>query len=148
MEFRSKGLGKRTVSMRLSESKTVKSGDRIYLSGTMQEPLAWDYIVVLDGDDLVDFVGILGERRLAEYLWKSPDRWKIYRALLVRGLRFVVLVLREALRDRRGAPLPDEPTVVVPPPRDPTKSGAVNRRRLGARRDAIEKAKEQIKARA
>lgn len=136
MEFRSKGLGRRTVAMRLSGATTVKSGDKLYLSGTMDEPMTWDYIVVLDNDDLVDFVGLLGERTFAEYLWRSPDRWKLYATLVRRGGAFVVALLAGIVRRRRGAPAPVEPTIEVPPPRDRTKRATVSRRRLGARRDA------------
>ncbi len=136
MEFRSKGLGKRTVALRLADGTTVKSGENLYISGTMTEPMTWDYIIVLTGDDIAEFVGLLGERSFAEYLWRSPDRWKIYRSLLTQGLHLVALLVRGAIDARRGVPLPEEPTIQVPPPRDRSKRSAVSRRRLGARRDA------------
>ena len=143
MEFRSKGLGKRMVALRLSKAKTVKSGDKLYISGTMDEPIKWDYMIVLDGGDIADFVGLLGERHLADYIWHSPDRWRLYRTLLTGGSRFALLVARARIHLHIDDTQPVEPTIQVPPPRDRKRRNVVTRRRLGARRDAAKAAGDQ-----
>lgn len=134
MDFRSKGLGKRTVAVRLATSKVLKSGDKLYVSGTMEEPITWDYIMVLEGDDLVDFVGLLGDPTVAAYLFRSPDRWKLYRALLTRGARFLGLLLVAVIRARFSKVQPDEPVIEVPPPTVRKRKHAGTRRRLASRR--------------
>ncbi len=127
MDFWSKGLGKRTVSLRLSDGEAIKSGDRLYVRGTTEEPVVWDYIMPLQGDDLVEVVGLLGDRRVVEYLYRSPDRWRLYGSLVLGGARFLVLLLKYMIIGKRK-PAPEEPTIQVPPPSDR------RRRRLGGAR--------------
>ena len=115
MEFWSKGLGNRTVSLRLSAGEAVKSGDRLYVRGRTEEPVVWDYIMPLRGADFAEFFALLRDPRVAEYLFRSPHRWRLYRTLLVGGMRFVWLLGGFVVVGRRR-PVPEEPTIVVPPP--------------------------------
>lgn len=124
MEFWSKGLGKRTVALRLSDGDAVKSGDTLYVKGQTEDPIVWDYIMPLKGADFVEFVGLLRDEKVAEYLYRSPHRWRLYRTLLFGGLRFLALLVKYMVIGRRG-PAPEEPTIQVPPPSDR------KRRRLG-----------------
>lgn len=126
MEFWSKGLGKRTVALRLSNGEAVKSGDILYVKGQTETPIVWDYIMPLKGADFVEFVDLLRDERVAEYLYRSPHRWRLYRTLLFGGLRFLALLVKHMVVGRRG-PSPEEPTIEVPPPSDR------KRRRLGGR---------------
>ncbi len=117
MEFWSKGLGKRTVSLRLSDGDVVKSGDRLYVKGKTEAPVSWDYIMPLVGFDFAEFVSLLRDRSVAEYLYHSPHRWRLYRTLVFGGLRFLGLLAKQMITGRRG-PAVDEPTIQVPPPSD------------------------------
>ncbi|MCZ7530159.1 MAG: hypothetical protein M5U31_07305 [Acidimicrobiia bacterium] len=127
MKFWSKGLGERTVSLRLSDGEAIKSGDRLYVKGQTEEPVSWDYIMPLRGADFVEFVTLLREPTVVRYLYQSPNRWRLYLTLLVGGVRFLGLLLRQSVTGRR-VPAPEEPTIEVPPPR------VRKRRRLDARR--------------
>jgi hypothetical protein len=115
MQFWSKGLGNRTVSLRLSGGEAVKSGDRLYVRGRTEEPVVWDYIMPLKGADFTEFLALLREPRIIEYLYHSPHRWRLYRTLLVGGARFLWLLAVFMLVGRRTTP-PPEPTIEVPPP--------------------------------
>jgi hypothetical protein len=115
MQFWSKGLGNRTVSLRLSAGEAVKSGDRLYVRGRTEEPVVWDYIMPLRGSDFTEFLALLREPRIVEYLYRSPHRWRLYATLLLGGTRFLWLLAVFLLIGRRH-PAPEEPTIEVPPP--------------------------------
>jgi hypothetical protein len=115
MQFWSKGLGNRTVSLRLSRGEAIKSGDRLYVRGRTEEPVVWDYIMPLRGADFTEFLALLREPRIVEYLYRSPHRWRLYATLLAGGVRFLWLLGLFMLVGRRR-PAPDEPTIEVPPP--------------------------------
>lgn len=120
MQFWSKGLGRRTISLRLRDGEAVKSGDLLYVRGRTEEPVSWDYVMPLAGSDLVEFVTLLRDPAIAEFMYRSPRRWRLYRRLAVGGIRFVALLLVDGLRRRLGAPPPDEPEIVIPPPSERT----------------------------
>lgn len=116
MHFWSKGLGNRTISLRLDDGEAVKSGDRLYVRGRTEEPVSWDYVMPLTGSDLVDFVALLRDPAVAEFMYRSEHRWRLYARLALGGLRFLGLVLVEGLRRRLGPPAKPEPEIVIPPP--------------------------------
>ncbi len=116
MHFWSKGLGNRTISLRLDDGEAVKSGDRLYVRGRTEEPVSWDYVMPLTGSDLVEFVALLRDPAVAEFMYRSKRRWRLYARLTIGGLRFLVLMLVEIGRRRLGPPPPQEPEIVIPPP--------------------------------
>lgn len=115
MQFWSKGLGNRTVSLRLANGEAVKSGDLLYVRGHTEEPVVWEYIMPLRGSDFTEFLTLLREPRIVEYLYRSPHRWRLYGTLLVGGVRFLWRLFAFSLVGRRRA-VPEEPTIEVPPP--------------------------------
>ncbi len=117
MKFWSKGLGKRTISLRLSDGEAVKSGDKLYVKGLTGEPVIWEYIMPLETADFAEFVALLREPRIVEYLYRSPNRWRLYRTLLFGGVNLLVRLAKYGLTERGGPP-PEEPTIQVPPPSD------------------------------
>jgi|GEM_PF-3514217 len=141
MKFWSKGLGRRTVSLRLRSGDPVKSGDLLYVRGSTEEPVVWDYAMMLASSDLVEFVTLLREPTIARFLYRSPRRWHLYFALATGALRFLGLLVAQSLRQAIVSSTTPEPVIVIPPPSDrgargsgTAKSGA--RRRLGANADA------------
>ena len=116
MHFWSKGLGNRTISLRLDDGEAVKSGDRLYVRGRTEEPVSWDYVMPLTGSDLVDFVALLRDPAVAEFMYRSKHRWRLYARLTIGGIRFLALMLLEGFRRRLGPPAPLEPEIVIPPP--------------------------------
>ncbi|MCE7883330.1 MAG: hypothetical protein DYH08_05595 [Actinobacteria bacterium ATB1] len=133
MDFWSKGLGKRTVSVDLAKSEAVKSDDVLYLKGTMEEPITWDYIMRLRADDMVEFMGLLRDPRVADYIYDSPNRWRLYARLLLGGVRLLWLVVVAVVRGRFGRGGVDGPHIELPPPierRRPVARQRKSRRRL------------------
>jgi hypothetical protein len=144
MRFWSKGLGEKTVDLFFSKGEPAKSGETLYLIGQMEAPVSWDYIMPLSEDDIIDFFALLKEPAIAEYLHRSPDRWRIYGTLVVGGLHLGLLALLALLRGIfvRGAQ--EEPIIQVPPPIQRRGKRPV-RRRLGAAKpspDAADAAEE------
>ena len=132
MRFWSKGLGEKTVDLFFAKGESAKSGETLYLIGQMEAPVSWDYIMPLSEDDVIDFFALLKEPAVAEYLHRSPDRWRIYGTLVLGGLHLALLTLLALLRGifARGAQ-EEEPVIQVPPPIQRRRKRPV-RRRLGA----------------
>ncbi len=117
MQFWSKGLGKKTISLLLSKGESQTSGDALYLIGRMEAPVDWDYIMPLRDDDIVDFFDLLRDPAIAQYIHSSPQRWQIYGAMLVRGLLLAGKVLAQVLRSALGrGGATSEIAIEVPPP--------------------------------
>lgn len=118
MQFWSKGLGRRTISLRLRDGEAVKSGEHLYVKGRTEEPVSWDYVMPMAGDDFREFVALLRNPAIAEFMYRSPRRWRLYAKLAVGGIRFLGLVLIEGIRGRFGPVPPPEPVIIIPPPSD------------------------------
>ena len=135
MDFWSKGLGKRTVRLYLRDGKVVKSGERLYVSGRMDEPMSWDYIMPLEASDFAEFMELLREPEVASLLYHSPNRASVYRTMVVGGLRLVIGLLAAIVRHTLGRDKGvEEPVVQVPPPRERKPRSAAGRKRLESRR--------------
>jgi hypothetical protein len=133
MDFWSKGLGERTIALSLARSESLKSEGTLCLRGRMEEPVSWEYIMRLTGDDLADFFALLKEPALADYLYRSPNRWRLYAGLIRGGLQLALLVLMAALRRAFARDTEEEEVVIQVPPRPERKRGRPVRRRLGSR---------------
>lgn len=135
MDFWSKGLGKRTVRLYLRDGKVAKSGDCLYVSGRMDEPMSWDYIMPLEASDFAEFMELLREPQVASMLYHSPRRAHVYRTMVVGGLKLVLGLVVALVRHARGADQGIvEPTIQVPPPRERKPRAASGRKRLESRR--------------
>jgi hypothetical protein len=102
MDFWSKGLGEQSIALSLTDSDPLKSEGMLYLKGRMEEPVSWEYIMSLSEDDMVDFFTLLKEPAVADHLFDSPNRWRIYRDMVVGGLKLAFLVLAAGLRSLLG----------------------------------------------
>jgi hypothetical protein len=135
MDFWSKGLGKRTVRLYLRDGKVAKSGDRLYVSGRMDEPMSWDFIMPLEAADFAEFMALLREPQVASLLYHSPRRGALYRTMVVGGSKLVIGLLVALVRHARGLDQGvAEPTIEVPPPRERKPRSAAGRNRLEHRR--------------
>jgi hypothetical protein len=142
MQFWSKGLGKKTIQLFLSKGESVEGTDFLYLQGQMEAPVDWEYIMPMSGPDLVDFFDLLREPSIAEYVHQSPNRWKLYGAMIVQGLALAGKVAVVALQYALGRiEAPESVAIQVPPPsvmKKKRKKAAVTkqkpyRRRLGSK---------------
>jgi hypothetical protein len=52
MKLRSRGLGRRELVMDFREYDIVRDGDDVVVSGTIREPVTWDFTIRISGDDI------------------------------------------------------------------------------------------------
>ncbi|MCP3986549.1 MAG: hypothetical protein GY723_19370 [bacterium] len=117
MEFWSKGLGKKTIAMQLSGGESLVSEEALCLKGTMEEPVSWEYVMLIDESDLVDFVAILQEPNLAKYIHASPNRWHLYTGLVMGAVQVAIRVFGAFWKRRFGSePLEEKVVIELPPP--------------------------------
>jgi hypothetical protein len=133
MEFWSKGLGEQTIALSLTESEPLKSEGMLYLKGRMEEPVSWEYIMRLSEDDMLDFFALLKEPAVADHLFESPNRWRLYREMVIGGLRLALLVLAVGLRRLLGREAQEEEVAIQVPPVAERRRRRPGRRRLGAK---------------
>ena len=133
MDFWSKGLGEQTIALSLTDSEPLKSEGMLYLKGRMEEPVSWEYIMSLSEDDMVDFFTLLKEPAVADHLFESPNRWRIYRDMVVGGLKLAFLVLAAGLRRLLGRDSQEEEVLIQVPPVPERRRKRPGRRRLGSK---------------
>ena len=133
MEFWSKGLGKQTIALSLTDAEPLKSHGTLYLKGRMDEPVSWEYIMELAEDDMVEFFALLKEPAVADHLFESPNRWRIYRGMVWGGLRLAFLVLATGLRSLLGREVQQEEVAIQVPPVPERRRKRAGRRRLGSK---------------
>jgi hypothetical protein len=134
MEFWSKGLGKRLIALTLSKGESLKSEGTLTLRGNMEEPVSWEYVMKLTDDDLVDFFLLLKDPAVADFLYESENRWRLYGGMIAGGIVLGVRVVTELLRNALGRARVDEDVVIqIPPPSERTlkKRKTVKRRLSG-----------------
>jgi hypothetical protein len=117
MEFWSKGLGKRRINLSLAKGESLPSEGTVCVRGNMEEPVSWEYVMKLTGEDIADFFGLLKGPAMADYFFDSPRRWSLYRSMLLGGLRLGVLVIAASVRRLLGreAEMQDV-SIQIPPP--------------------------------
>ena len=142
MDFWSKGLGEQTIALSLTDSEPLKSEGTLYLKGRMEEPVSWEYIMSLSEDDMVDFFTLLKEPAVADHLFESPNRWRIYRDMVVGGLRLAFLVLAAGLRRLLGREAQEEEVAIQVPPVPERRRRRPGRRRLGSKASSAPPAQE------
>jgi hypothetical protein len=134
MEFWSKGLGKKTIAMGLSNGESLVSEDALCLRGIMEEPVSWEYVMLLDEADIKDFFALLQEPGLAKYVHSSPNRWRLYAGLVKGGAQIAWRAIVFALTSKFGSEAQQEKVLIqLPPPSTITKKKkkkALYRRRL------------------
>ena len=117
MEFWSKGLGKRLIALTLTKGEPLNSEGTLCLRGNMEEPVSWEYVMKLTGDDLVDFFGLLKDPVVADFLFESENRWKLYGGMIAGGFQLGVKIVTELLRHVLGRAQVDEDVAIqIPPP--------------------------------
>jgi len=116
MEFWSKGLGKRLIALTLTKGEPLNSEGTLTLRGNMEEPVSWEYVMKLTEEDLVDFFLLLKDPSVADYLFESENRWKLYGGMITGGARLGIKVVTEVLRNLLGRAQVDEDIEIQIPP--------------------------------
>lgn len=52
MKLRSRGLGRRELVMDFREYEITRDGDDVVVSGTIREPVTWDFSIRISGEDI------------------------------------------------------------------------------------------------
>lgn len=95
MELWSKGLGRRVLSMALGErTATARSADTVVVDGVMHAPTYWEYNVMIDGEDVVDFLGVLEHPDAVRFVTRDPAFGRIVRIAAANAGRFLVNTVR------------------------------------------------------
>ena len=117
MEFWSKGLGKKRIGMQLSQGESLVSEEALCLKGLMEEPVSWEYVMLLDEADINDFFAILQEPALAKYIHNSPNRWRLYAGLVKGGAQIAWRAILAFVKHRfSNAPPEERIAIQLPPP--------------------------------
>ena len=109
----------------------------LYLSrARWRRPSLWEYIMPMKGEDIEDFLALLKDPALTDFIYRSPQRWKIVGTMMWGGVELLGMVVVAALRQALGQ-IPAEENVVieVPPPsvRKKKSKKRATRRRLGSK---------------
>ena len=134
MEFWSKGLGTKTIAMGLTDGESLVSEEALCLKGTMAEPVSWEYVMLLDDADLVDFFAILQEPNLAKYIHSSPNRWRLYAGMVLGGAQIAWRALVATWKRRSGSLAQEERAVIQLPPPSMVKKKKQKKKALYLRR--------------
>jgi hypothetical protein len=117
MEFWSKGLGKRLIALTLTDGEPLHSEGTLCLRGNMEEPVSWEYVMKLTEEDLVDFFTLLKDPTVADFIFESDNRWKLYGGMIAGGVQLGVKIVTELLRGVLGRAQVDEDVAIqIPPP--------------------------------
>jgi hypothetical protein len=143
MDFWSKGLGEQSIALSLTDSEPLKSEGMLYLKGRMEEPVSWEYIMRLSEDDMVDFFALLKEPEVADYLFESPNRWRLYREMVDGGLRLAFSVLAVSARRLLGREAQEEEVAIQVPPVPERRRKRPGRRRLGSKASSAPEAESE-----
>jgi len=83
----------------------------------MDEPVSWEYVMLLDEADLNDFFSLLKEPELARYVHASPNRWRIYGSFVVGAAQIAWRAITATVGRRLGRSAEVERVVIqLPPP--------------------------------
>lgn len=133
MNFWSKGLGVKTIDLRLGKGAAHPGADHLYVKGRVEAPVSWEYIVALRGGDFVDFFALLRDPAMADAIYRAPDRWRLLRGMVAAGIHVGALVVVTVVRLALGRSVTgDRVELELPPPSERKRKRAV-RGRLGSK---------------
>ena len=95
MDLWSKGLGKRVLSLGLSESDSIDIvDDDLVIGGVMHAPTYWDYAVTLDRQDITEFLDLLQRPESVRFVFEDEHRNQLLKTALSSALVFATRTLR------------------------------------------------------
>ena len=106
MNLWSKGLGRMVLGIRLSERSHMKAEpDQTVLSGTMGDPVYWDYEVGLGERDVVDFLDLLKQPAAVRFVVTSRQRGVLLRSALAAAVVFAAALAKRFVAGPRASRL-------------------------------------------
>ncbi len=95
MDLWSKGLGKRVLSLALSEHESIDIvDDELVIEGVMHAPTYWDYAVTLDRQDITEFLDLLQRPESVRFVFEDENRNHVLKIALTSALAFATQTLR------------------------------------------------------
>jgi hypothetical protein len=89
MELRSKGLGKKSVTMCLGEARVEDTGTTMVVAGKMGAPVYWEYTITMTEQDLIDILGIVSKKGTVSFLLGCKSKGKLIKAAMADGSKLV-----------------------------------------------------------
>jgi hypothetical protein len=108
MELRSKGLGKKSVTMCLGEARVEDTGSTMVVAGKMGAPVYWEYTITMTEQDLIDILGIASKRGTVSFLLGCENKGRLFKSAIVEGSKLIFgFVTGLFKRSDRPATTPD-----------------------------------------
>jgi hypothetical protein len=76
VKLRSRGLGRKELVMDFREYAVARDGDEVVVSGTIREPVNWDFTIRISGDDIPGMLRL----GLHRHTLVMAFRWVFHRA--------------------------------------------------------------------
>ncbi len=76
MKLRSRGLGRKELVMDFRDYEIARDGDEVVVSGTIREPVNWDFTIRINGDDIPGMLRL----GLHRHTLAMAVRWVFHRA--------------------------------------------------------------------
>ncbi len=76
MKLRSRGLGRKELVMDFREYEIKRDGDDVVVSGTIREPVNWDFTIRINGDDIPGMLRL----GLHRHTLAMAARWAFHRS--------------------------------------------------------------------
>lgn len=115
VKLRSRGLGRKELVMDFRDYEIARDGDEVVVSGTIREPVNWDFTIRIDGDDIPGMLRL----GLHRHTIAMAVRWALHRASkaapapgappVVTRSRTPAVSPRAVLPDSRAGPPPVAP---------------------------------------
>ena len=90
MEIWSKGLGAKTLNLRLGEANVEDCGDRMVIRGKMGPPVYWDFSITMTEEDVDDILHVAAQRGTISFLLGANKRWYLYVTVIKQVLKIVL----------------------------------------------------------
>lgn len=89
MDLWSKGLGKRVLSLALTERDSIViDEDQLVIEGVMHAPTYWSYAVTLDRQDITEFLDLLQRPEAVRFVFEDEQRNQLLSAALRNAVVF------------------------------------------------------------
>ena len=76
VKLRSRGLGRKELVMDFREYEIARDGDEVVVSGTIREPVNWDFTIRINGDDIPGMLRL----GLHRHTLAMAVRWALHRS--------------------------------------------------------------------
>ncbi|HKZ51518.1 MAG TPA: hypothetical protein VJ256_07155 [Dehalococcoidia bacterium] len=98
MKLWSKGLGRRTLVIRLGEAQIVREKGELLLRGVIKEPVWWDYAITMTEEDVMDFFKVAVNRTAVGYLVNNKKAGRLFIRITIDLLKMLFLWISLWLR--------------------------------------------------